>query len=121
MASGSLKPEHPQPGVGTSRYRIAQYREGLPHFAVVELSAVPTQGGSVVGEYEKCWHFWHGWETACFGGIAYVRASAPGRWRITVREILGTAVDTTPATAGYAASAPLARRPVTPFLMTRPA
>ncbi|MCL2091358.1 MAG: hypothetical protein FWH11_09095 [Micrococcales bacterium] len=75
--------------------------EGLTHFAVVELTAEPVEDESVVvAAYTPCWQ---GWADACSAGIAYALARVPGRWKITVHEILGVAVDTTPTTVGYAA------------------
>ncbi|MCL2467409.1 MAG: hypothetical protein FWF02_06070 [Micrococcales bacterium] len=104
MVSGSQKPKHRQPGVSTSRYRIAQQRDGLPRFAVVELSAGPAQGESVVvAGYDEGRFSWRELEVACFAGIAYVLARVPGWWAVTVHEIKGHPLDTTPATVGYAA------------------
>ena len=67
------------------------------------MSADWTQDESVVIEgYTKGWHFCREWEVACLAGISYVLVRVPGQWKITVHEITGTLVDTTPATVGYA-------------------
>ncbi|MCL2422548.1 MAG: hypothetical protein FWD11_01420 [Micrococcales bacterium] len=103
-ASGFQRPEHPQPGVATSRHRVVGQHRGLGRYAVVELSAQATQGESVVAAgYDQGRFSCPEWDAACFDGIAYVLARTPGQWAITVREVTGHAVDTTPATVGYAA------------------